>query len=411
MIRLLYTKYLSGEPIKVYPDRIIGINKSGLPITMKSFNDLIISGNPHSIRFILTLLSISRVIPGWKDPDLRTIENPSTANPAIIKIIADFSSIFIDQAKLSRVPEWRLRFTTDKVNFSLKAGPNGRASLFAMYDLHILPPIIQKLIEDMGGSVVMNYYRNFLSKSRVIKAWNLIANNSLLKLSWEKFDKKTNSMKTINNPIKSLDERVKVALSDDHLLEPLTRKLSIVKDPEGKSRIIAILDFWSQNILLLLHNELFGLLRTIKEDRTFTQDPIIPKPPHGHKYYSFDLSAATDRFPIEVQESLVGQLVSKDYALRWRMLLTTEDFFAPFADTFVNYRVGQPMGAYSSWAAFTLSHHMVLYYIHDQLKLDKKYYIILGDDIVIYHDDVAKEYQYIMKGLGVELSPFKSHIS
>jgi len=38
-------------------------------------------------------------------------------------------------------------------------------------------------------------------------------------------------------------------------------------------------------------------------------------------------------------------------------------------------------------------------------------YIILGDDIVIKHDEVAKKYHYVMSKLGVELSPAKSHIS
>jgi hypothetical protein len=39
------------------------------------------------------------------------------------------------------------------------------------------------------------------------------------------------------------------------------------------------------------------------------------------------------------------------------------------------------------------------------------HYILLGDDIVIYNDKVAKRYMKIMKSLGVELSPNKSHVS
>jgi hypothetical protein len=38
-------------------------------------------------------------------------------------------------------------------------------------------------------------------------------------------------------------------------------------------------------------------------------------------------------------------------------------------------------------------------------------YIILGDDIVIKNDKVAKKYIDIIKGLGVELSLQKTHVS
>jgi hypothetical protein len=38
-------------------------------------------------------------------------------------------------------------------------------------------------------------------------------------------------------------------------------------------------------------------------------------------------------------------------------------------------------------------------------------YILLGDDIVIYDDKVAREYQDIIGKLGVKISPTKTHIS
>jgi len=40
-----------------------------------------------------------------------------------------------------------------------------------------------------------------------------------------------------------------------------------------------------------------------------------------------------------------------------------------------------------------------------------KSYRILGDDIVIGNDDVAREYQKVMSEIGVTISPTKSHIS
>ena len=50
-------------------------------------------------------------------------------------------------------------------------------------------------------------------------------------------------------------------------------KLAIVRDPELKFRIIAMLDYNSQIILKPIHSILLKLLSTLPCDRTFTQDP------------------------------------------------------------------------------------------------------------------------------------------
>jgi hypothetical protein len=51
-------------------------------------------------------------------------------------------------------------------------------------------------------------------------------------------------------------------------------RLSIVKDPECKMRIIAISDYFTQFTLKPIHNNLMELLRKLPCDRTFTQDPF-----------------------------------------------------------------------------------------------------------------------------------------
>jgi len=92
------------------------------------------------------------------------------------------------------------------------------------------------------------------------------------------------------------------------------RKLSIVNDPEGKSRVIAILDYYSQLALKCLNNEIFKKLKSnFSQDRTFTQDPVI-KAPQGNQYHSLDLSSATDRFPIELQSQILSEMISYEYS-------------------------------------------------------------------------------------------------
>jgi hypothetical protein len=54
-----------------------------------------------------------------------------------------------------------------------------------------------------------------------------------------------------------------------------TGKLAIVKDPELKMRVIAMVDYLSQFILKPIHEGLLNLLKLrLPQDRTFTQDPF-----------------------------------------------------------------------------------------------------------------------------------------
>jgi hypothetical protein len=51
-------------------------------------------------------------------------------------------------------------------------------------------------------------------------------------------------------------------------------RLSIVKDPECKMRIIGIVDYITQVILSPISDILFNCLKRIPNDRTFTQSPF-----------------------------------------------------------------------------------------------------------------------------------------
>lgn len=84
-----------------------------------------------------------------------------------------------------------------------------------------------------------------------------------------------------------------------------------------------------------------------------------------------------------------------------------------FNNSSVAYGVGNPMGAYSSWNSFALAHHYVVYYCCRELGIDWRNapYVLLGDDIMIKHDELAKKYMDVVHSLGVEFSLQKSHIS
>jgi len=83
--------------------------------------------------------------------------------------------------------------------------------------------------------------------------------------------------------------------------KPIIRLISIIPDKEGKSRVVAIGDYWSQTSLYEFHKYIFSCLRRISQDCTFNQGSFrqfLEK--HDGPFHSADLSAATDRFPIIV---------------------------------------------------------------------------------------------------------------
>jgi len=93
-------------------------------------------------------------------------------------------------------------------------------------------------------------------------------------------------------------------------------KLSTKQEAAGKVRVFAMVDIWTQSILAPLHDTIFDLLRTIPMDGTFDQlAPLKLMQEKGLKnLYSFDLSAATDRLPIDLQVQILSTLVGDTYA-------------------------------------------------------------------------------------------------
>jgi hypothetical protein len=91
------------------------------------------------------------------------------------------------------------------------------------------------------------------------------------------------------------------------------RKICAIPDKEGKTRVIAIGDYFSQTVLKPLHTYMFSVLRRINQDCTFNQGDFINKLPKEGPFYSMDLSNATDRFPIDVISDLLSSHIDKEF--------------------------------------------------------------------------------------------------
>jgi hypothetical protein len=96
------------------------------------------------------------------------------------------------------------------------------------------------------------------------------------------------------------------------------RVLRGIPDKEGKTRIMAIGDFWSQAALYPIHQKLFGVLRKIPQDMTFNQNAFISRLQSegafksGAVFHSIDLSSATDRWPFALMVEMMRVVLGPD---------------------------------------------------------------------------------------------------
>lgn len=148
------------------------------------------------------------------------------------------------------------------------------------------------------------------------------------------------------------------------------------------------------------------ILKRIPEDKTYTQNKGIQEfSMEKTSYFSLDLKNATDRFPVDLQERLLSQLVGKERAREYISILVDYPFEIAGGKT-ISYSVGQPMGAYGSWALMSLTHHLLAFTARSRAGVGN--YIMLGDDSVIKTKEMAVIYIGICKQLGIEISEAKS---
>jgi len=192
-------------------------------------------------------------------------------------------------------------------------------------------------------------------------------------------------------------------------------RISHFEEGGGKVRVIGVIDAWSQMALHPTHDYLYSILKRIEQDGTYNQT----KPMHllmdrvrlnNSPVYSLDLSAATDRFPLSTQIEALSNL-GCPWASFVGKVLSDREWNSDIGN--IRYSVGQPMGAYSSWALLAVTHHMVVqeaaYGVGFRCWFPD--YALLGDDVIIANKAVADSYLSLMRDLGVEINMSKSIIS
>jgi len=367
-IRTQFYAYLGGYTVEI---RHLSVTKDGIPrglATSEETRNGIRKGDIKTIRFLLTLLQVSRFLEGQKDPDYSPITDHPTYSAEIRKEFGERCKMALNELQLGSVrqhPKWTVP------HFTSKGSPSGPAMLSVKHDLDHNSESSVNSMGVVAGGRLTEYMDRLRSQPSVFKT--------------------TRECKP--------DRKGRL------------RSLGLVEDTEGKTRVIAMADYWTQTSLLPLHQDLLSVLRKLGDkDLTFGQD-IKPFGIAEHSYYSFDLTSATDRLPRFLYVDVLSNLYGENYSLEWEKLMVELGYHG--SDGIVRkYNTGQPMGLYSSWPLLALVHHTIVQIAGLRVGLRRfSDYRILGDDIVIRHDEVARQYQEILRQLGVGISKTKTLVS
>jgi len=373
-------KFLAGNPISKGPVKL----RDGLPLLLPGIlRSGIRKGSIVHIRVALTLLGFVRTIYHSGPVKFQTVTDPSSwvlpENRRLAKLQREIShalgGLGVSQYRLD--PEG----SSEVLHRSNRMGPNGHSVLAAHWDAHALRESVlwQSFVDLAQHLGAPNLPSRVTTLSQVTGHW-LASRPSLTRFLPE------------------------------HQI--VLGRFGVKDEPGGKKRLFAISDYWTQSLCKRLHDYLMAALKRLPMDGTWDQgraaDRVREMTRRGIKCYAYDLSAATDRFPARFTELVLGHLTSASAASAWLTLLTEREYW--YRGKSYRYACGQPMGTLSSWAAFAVSHHVVVQIAahrigHEGLFSD---YALLGDDIVIFDGDVAAEYLDLMAWLGVAINHDKS---
>lgn len=383
------TRFSMGLPVEALTPIWVKRDKGNFPKFLKKHFGGLLSSKTNLERLMaLSLLRCYESISLKPVEDLSSIIEPSYGNDAFEKISKRFSKFLKNSRFSNRI---RKNFTKSLATIQSKKEVEG-------YSLHFSGK------SGISGPTVLTICEQSLAITDSIRSEFIELDNC--------FSTKTTELLDINRKYiidGNKDFHVPNSNKDD--LNHYLGRATFVPDKGGKTRLVAIGNYWIQQILLPVHELVYKVLSNIREDGTYKQDDsfkAVLEASINHDVWCFDLKNATDRFPLLPQVYVIKSMNSK-IGVSWENILRNLNFKSSIGE--IKYTVGQPMGIYSSWAVFALTHHFIIQYcawINGYKSFDK--YRVLGDDVAIWDEKVAVEYEKLILSFNVDISYAKSII-
>ena len=195
-------------------------------------------------------------------------------------------------------------------------------------------------------------------------------------------------------------------------------RISFIQERGAKARVVAVPNAWIQWLFEPLHHYLDRVIKTLPRSAVhdqnkgayFIRNHMLTE---RSTMWCFDLSSATDRFPLYLQNQVLEGLHLHTYAEALSELTNgwlVTDSSGSTTDAW-DYAAGQPMGLYGSFPLFHLTHYLLLEKLSIEcgfLRSATMPFFVLGDDVIITDGSVASLYAMELESLGVEVSPSKT---
>lgn len=193
--------------------------------------------------------------------------------------------------------------------------------------------------------------------------------------------------------------------------------LGVTQEPGFKLRVFASPNLVHQCALLRMKQQLFDLLRRVKWDCTYDQSMGIEwaqeQLTQGKLLYSVDLSDATNNFPLDLQLHLLREVGCReeDVSLFCDLSRSAWQPTHERGAKALRWTQGQPLGLGPSFAAFALTHGVLVHSVARLLGLETDSFRVLGDDIVIAGAELGEAYVSTLQEIGVPVARDKTLVS
>lgn len=184
------------------------------------------------------------------------------------------------------------------------------------------------------------------------------------------------------------------------------------QEPGFKLRCFAAPMMWTQVCLEPLKKYLMSLLKSLPWDLTHAQEFADGKIQEymrlGGMVHCYDLSNASDLIPWDSQEAILRQIVpfsKTQYVELFKYVARGRWKFEP-TNEIISWHRGQPLGSGPSFGSFALWHGLLLTTLNGGEHNDK--FFIVGDDVVILDDTLARFYEQALEDISLDWSPLKT---
>lgn len=171
-----------------------------------------------------------------------------------------------------------------------------------------------------------------------------------------------------------------------------------------------------QVLLDPLKQAVMGGLKSCEQDCTHDQqsgiDWVQEQLCQDQVVHCYDLSDATNHFPLSFQLSVMSKVLPHDKRTKQSLYLFSHasrgEWKVPDDNRKVRWTRGQPLGLAPSFGCFAMSHLVLLRGLSAKVGGDFR---IIGDDVAIVGDRLASSYRKVMAQLRVPINDSKSLVS